>query len=62
MLLISNDTPGVKVLRGKYRRHVVMKLLVSPEADQLIACMTEIGRESYPDTEVWFEVNPTTMM
>ena len=62
LILISNDTPGVKVLRGKYRRHVVMKLLVSPEADQLIACMTEIGREPFPDAEVWFEVNPTTMM
>ena len=62
MLLISNDTPSVKVLRGKYRRHVVMKLLVSPETDRLIAAMTEMAREPYPDTEIWFEVNPTTMM
>ena len=62
MLLISNDTPSVKVLRGKYRRHVVMKLLVSPETDQLIAALTEMAREPYPDTEIWFEVNPTTMM
>lgn len=61
-LLISNDTPGVKVLRGKCRRHVLMKLLVSHEADEMIAAMTEMSRENFPDTEVWFEVNPTTMM
>ena len=62
MLLISNDTPSVKVLRGKNRRHVIMKLLVSKEADEMIAAMTEIAREPFEGTEVWFEVNPTTMM
>ena len=62
MLLISNDTPSVKVLRGKNRRHVLMKLLVSREADQLIAAMTELSRGEFPGAEVWLEVNPTTMM
>ena len=62
VLLMMNDTPSVKVLRGKNRRHILMKLLVSREADELIAAMTEITRESDKETEVWFEVNPTTMM
>ena len=62
LLLLSNDTPSVKVLRGKSRRHVMMKMLVSPEADEMIAAMTEMARGEYPETEVWFEVNPTTMM
>ena len=62
ILLISNDTPSVKVLRGKYRRHVVMKMLISQETEELIAALTELARETYPETEVWFEVNPTTMM
>ena len=62
LLLISNDTPGVRVLRGKCRRHVLMKMLVSPEADQMIAAMTEMAGETFEGTEVSFEVNPTTMM
>ena len=62
VLLVSNDTPGVKVLRGKSRRHVLMKLLVGTETDEMIAAMTELAREQAEDTEVWFEVNPTTMI
>ncbi len=62
LLLISNDSPSVKVLRGKSRRHVLMKMLVSPEADEMLAAMTELSRGAFENAEVWFEVNPTTMM
>ena len=62
VLLMMNDTPSVKVLRGKTRRHILMKLLVSREADELIAALTEMTRDAHKETEVWFEVNPTTMM
>ncbi len=62
LLLVSNDAPSVKVLRGKSRRHVLMKMLVSREADEMIAAMTELARGAFENTEVWFEVNPTTMM
>ena len=62
LLLISNDTPGVKVLRGKTRRHVLMKMLVGKEADEMIAAMTKMAGETQEGAEVWFEVNPTTMM
>ena len=62
VLLMMNDTPSVKVLRGKNRRHILMKLLVSREADELIAALTEMTRETDKVTDVWLEVNPTTMM
>ena len=62
LLLISNDTPSVKVLRGKTRRHVMMKLLVGPEADELIAAMTELAGQAFENADVYLEVNPTTMM
>ena len=62
LLLISNDTPSVKVLRGKNRRHVLMKLLVSKEADQLITAMTELAEKEYTGADVYLEVNPTTML
>ena len=62
LLLISNDVPSVKVLRGKNRRHVLMKMLVSREADEMIAAMSELAQNGFESAEVWFEVNPTTMM
>ncbi len=62
VLLLMNDTPSVKVLRGKTRRHILMKMLVSREADEMIAALTELAREHSDEAEVWFEVNPTTMM
>ncbi len=62
LLLITNDTPSVKILRGKSRRHVVMKMMVGREADEMIAAMTELARKTFDETNVWFEVNPTTMM
>ena len=40
----------------------MMKMLVSREADEMIAEMTEMARREYEGTEVWFEVNPTTMI
>jgi len=62
VLLMSNDVPSVRVLRGKSRRQILMKLLVSRETDELTAALTELSREPKEGTEVWFEVNPTTMM
>ena len=62
VLLLTKDVPSVKVLRGKHRRHVIMKLLVSREADELTALMAELAREEIPRVTVWAEVNPTTMM
>ena len=52
----------MKVLRGKNRRQVLMKLLVSQEADELIAALTALAREPAENTEIWLEVNPTSMI
>ena len=62
ILLLVNDTPSVKVLRGKFRRHILLKLLVGKEADALVAALTELADAGQPEAEVWLEVNPTTMM
>lgn len=62
VLLLVNDTPSVKILRGRHRRQIMLKLLVSSEAEQLIGVMTEMAQEEYPGAGVFLEVNPTTMM
>ena len=62
VLLLAADTPGVKVLRGRSRRQVMMKMLVSREADELIAELTELSGHEFEGADVYLEVNPTTMM
>ena len=62
VLLLNRDLPPVRMLRGKYRRQVLMKLLVSQEADELIAALTALAREPAENTEIWLEVNPTSMI
>jgi len=62
VLMLLLDQPGVKVLRGKFRWHVMMKLLVNPATEEFVAALTELAREPYEGAEVYFEYNPTTMM
>jgi primosomal protein N' (replication factor Y) len=61
-LMMLLDQPGVKVLRGKSRWHVMFKLLVNPATEDFVAALTELAREPREGAEVYFEYNPTTMM
>ena len=61
-LMMLLDQPGVKVLRGKSRWHVMFKLLVGPETEEFAAALTELAREPQEGATVYFEYNPTTMM
>ena len=61
-LLMLLDQPGVKVLRGKTRWHVMFKLLVHPQTEEFVAALTELAREPVDGADVYFEYNPTTMM
>ncbi len=61
-LMMLLDQPGVKVLRGKTRWHVMFKLLVHPETEVFVAALTDLAREPAEGAEVYFEYNPTTMM
>ena len=61
-LMMLLDQPGVKVLRGKSRWHVMFKLLVGPETEEFVAALTDLAREPQEGATVYFEYNPTTMM
>ncbi len=61
-LMMLLDQPGVKVLRGKCRWHVMFKLLVNPATEEFAAVLTDLAREPAEGAEVYFEYNPTTMM
>ena len=61
-LLLRLDQPPVKMLRGKCRWHVLMKLLDHPDTEPLVGALTELARQESPGADVYFEYNPTTMM
>ena len=67
VLLLMYDVPSVKMLRGKHRRHILMKLLVGREADSFLAAVSDLTQEirdipQMAGTEICLEVNPTTMI
>ena len=62
VLTVLRDTPSVRFLKSKFRRHIVIKALVSKESDALFGALTELAAEGNPDAEISFEVNPATMM
>ncbi len=62
LLTLLKDTPSVKFLKSKHRRHILIKALVSSETDEFFGALTEIAAEGAEGAEIFFEVNPTTMM
>ena len=58
------DQPPAKMLRGRHRWHVLLKLTAGPAAEALCGALTELGRETEPPpgVETFFEYNPVTMM
>ena len=63
-LMCRLDQPGVTVLRGRQRWHVLFKLLVHADTEAFAAALTELAAAP-PEREgvqVVFEYNPTTMM
>ena len=62
VLLLLNDEPGIRMLRGKIRRHLLMKLLTGPEADAFLGEISKLAEAEDSGPEVYLEVNPTTML
>lgn len=62
VLTVLRDTPSVRFLKSKFRRHIVIKALVSKESDAFFGALTELAAEGNADAEISFEVNPATMM
>ncbi len=62
VLMMTADIPPFRMLRGRYRRHVVFKLLAGSETEALCGALTELAGQDWGQTEVCFEYNPTMMM
>ena len=62
LLTVLKDTPSVKFLKGKHRKHILIKALVSEETNAFFGNLTELASQPAEGAEVYFEVNPTTMI
>ena len=62
VLTMLKDTPSVKFLKGKFRKHILIKALVSRETDSFFSALPDLASGGAEDAEVWFEVNPNSMM
>ena len=61
-LMMLLDQPSVTMLRGKYRWHVLFRLLAHPDTEALVGALTALGRETCEGVNTYFEYNPTNMM
>ena len=62
ILMVLNNLPSVQMLRGKHRRQVLMKTLVSPETELFFGKLSEMTASPFEGADVYLEVNPTTMI
>ena len=62
VLMMISDVPSVRMLRGKHRRHLILKVVSCPEADRLFGEINRYVREKDGYEDLWFEINPTSMM
>ncbi len=62
ILTMISDPPSVQYLRGKHRRQVLMKTLVSPETEAFFEELSGMIAAPFDGADVYLEVNPTTLI
>jgi len=62
VLLIRPDAAPVKMIRGKSRYHVLMKLFEHPDAQPLMAFASQLAQQGLEGCQVYWEVNPSSLM
>ena len=61
-LMVRLDAAPVKRIRGQFRYQVLLKVFQHPDAEPLLALLSELGGVSDGATRVYCEVNPVTLM
>ncbi len=63
VLFMRMDEAPVKWIRGKTRYHVLFKLLEHPDSEPVIAFLSALAQEeTEPGCQIYFELNPSSMM
>ena len=62
ILLVLNESPSVRMLRGKYRHCLLLKLIAGGETEKICAALSELSGSRITGSDVWFEVDPVNMI
>lgn len=62
VLMLRMDAAPVKMIRGKIRYHVLMKLFDHVEAGPFMAFASELSQRLWGGCQVYWEVNPASLM
>lgn len=62
VLMLRLDAAPVKLLRGKSRYQVLLKLFVKAETDGFLAAVSDLSRMPFEGADTYLEVNPANMM
>ncbi len=62
LLSLRSLEPPIRMIRKKHRWQVVLKLIDVPASDPIIEKMTELARVSWPDAQVYMEINPSSIV
>ena len=62
VLMMRLDEAPVKMIRGKNRYHVLMKLFEHPDTEGLTGFFAGLSQREWPGCDVYFEMNPASMM
>ncbi len=62
VLMIRADEAPIKMIRGQYRYHVLLKLFEHKDAEPLLALLSELAMVTDEQCQVYFELNPSTLL
>ncbi|MBQ8537005.1 MAG: primosomal protein N' [Clostridia bacterium] len=62
VLMIRPDAAPVKMIRGKSRYHVLMKLFDHPDARAFMAFASQLAQQGMEGCQIYWEVNPSSLM
>ena len=62
VLMIRPDAAPVKMIRGKSRYHVLIKLFDHPEAQAFMAFASQLAQQGMEGCQIYWEVNPSSLM
>jgi len=62
VLMLRADEAPIKMIRGKYRYHVLLKLFEHADAEPLIELLSELALVGDEQCQVYFELNPSTLL
>lgn len=63
VMMLRHDTAPIKMLRGKYRYHVLLKTIDHPAVEKLYGYLSDLAQnEGEKNLQVFFELNPSSMV